>query len=118
MGRKELKLETLTELDGGRVPEAFNQALKRCVADCEDRPGVKDARKVTLEVMLSPNLDDDLEFESVDVKFQIKDTAPTRKTKKYNCNWTRGNQLVFDDMSHEDADQGSLPFDNKENEVD
>lgn len=110
MGRKELKLETLTDLDGGRIPEGFNQALARCVADCEDRPGVKTDRKVILEVTLSPNLDDDLEFESVDVKFQIKDTAPARKSKKYNCNWTRGHQLVFDDMSHEDADQASLPF--------
>lgn len=42
-------LETLRDLDGGRVVEAWNQALVRVARDCEDRPQEKKPRKILLD---------------------------------------------------------------------
>lgn len=36
----ELTLATLASMDGGRIGEAFQLALKRALTDCDDRPGV------------------------------------------------------------------------------
>ena len=110
MGRRELKLSTLEDLDGGRVTEAWQQAVKRVIEDCRDRPGVNKPRKILIEMSVTPVVDEAGEFDNVNTQFQIKDTTPDRKSKKYSMDWTRGNQLVFDDMSTEDINQNSLPF--------
>jgi len=45
MAVKELQLATLADLDGGKIAVAWQQALKRLIADCEDRPGEQAARE-------------------------------------------------------------------------
>jgi hypothetical protein len=45
-----LSLAALKDLDGGRVYEAFDQAMRRVVADCEDRPGERDPYAVRCAV--------------------------------------------------------------------
>ena len=108
---REFRIESLTELDGGRVVEAWNQALKRAIADCEDRPGVTDTRKVMLQLELSPSLDEDGNVESVKGQFQIKDSVPTRKTKKYDFEprfQDGAKVLVFNDLSDDNVHQRTL----------
>jgi hypothetical protein len=46
MALLQLRLETLKNLDFGRPPAAFEQALGDAVRDCCDRPGDKRPRKV------------------------------------------------------------------------
>ncbi len=111
MAVRELRLEELESLDDGRVVAAFNQALKRAARDCEDRPGEEAVRKVTLQCEIKPLMSESGDLEDVEVSFQIKDTVPTRKTKKYTCAYRRlsqGTNLVFNDMSDENPNQHTL----------
>ena len=109
----EFGLETLLELDGGRVVEAWNQALGRVALDCEDRPGVHKPRKVTLELELVPSISDGGHLESVKGSFKVKDSSPVRETKKYDLgvrrqSGSRAPQLVFNDMSDDNVHQRTI----------
>jgi hypothetical protein len=103
----QFSLKTLMELDGGRVVEAWDQAVKRCVADCEDRPAVKKPRKVILELLLEP-LCEQGSLDSVDGAFKVTDSAPKRETKTYNFGVRRGQLLVFNDLSDDDIHQKTI----------
>lgn len=103
-----LDTKALAALDDGRISEAFNQALKRCLLDCKDRPGLKDPRKVALVVTMTPLMaDDSSQLESCDVHFEIHDTVPKRKTKVYNMR-EKGGSLLFNELSPDDHRQSTL----------
>jgi len=108
MAVHELTLSQLDSLDDGRIVVAWQQALKRAVADCEDRPAVGEARKIVLQTEIVPRLDEDGRLSTVGVQFQIKDSAPVRKTKKYDMQPRRGKQLVFNDLSDDNVQQRTL----------
>jgi hypothetical protein len=104
----ELKLENLTHLDGGRIVEALQQALKRAALDCEDRPGESKTRVVNLQFEFAPRIDSDGVFDTVDMKAQVKETFPTRKSRKYNLGYRKGGMLTFNDLSDENFHQKSI----------
>lgn len=52
----QLTLESINDLDDGRVAVAFMQELRRAVTDCMDRPGDTTARSVSLETALSKSV--------------------------------------------------------------
>lgn len=106
MALRKFDLSSLVDLDGGRIREAVEQAVRRCQVDCADRPGVSRARKVLLEIHLVP-VTDDGECTGVNVQFQVKDTAPKRESKVYNMALTPGG-LVVNDLSPEDARQVTM----------
>jgi len=104
-------LDTLQELDGGRVVEAFNQAIRRAVADCDDRPGEQNARKITLSVALVPVIDDSGACDGVDATFDIRDTIPTRKSKRYSFGMKSDGRLYFSTESPDNVAQADFGFD-------
>lgn len=108
MAVHELTLSKLDALDDGRITIAWQQALKRAVADCEDRPAVGEARKVILQTEISPILDEDGQLDTCRVQFQVKESAPVRKTKKYDMDPRRGQILVFNDLSDDNVKQRTL----------
>jgi len=100
-------MEGLAKLDGGRIKVAFEQAMRRCSDDCEDRPATDDARKVVLTAELVPICDDTGAFVSVDVKFHIKDSQPVRRSATFNMKVSKGN-LLFNELSAEDIHQATI----------
>jgi hypothetical protein len=98
-------LGKLRVLDGGRVEEAFAQAVKRCVADCEDRPAEENARKVNLQVEFIPVMDSEGHCEGVSAAFQVKDTIPTRKSRIYSFGVKAGQRLFFSDEDPHNVSQ-------------
>lgn len=104
---REFNLSSITDLDGGRVAEAFDQAVKRAVKDCEDRPGETKPRTVVLQLDLVPVMDESGDVGSVAGAFQVKDTCPTRKSRVYDFSPRRG-MLVFNDLSEDNVDQRTL----------
>jgi len=111
MTLRELTLKSLKELDGGRVNEAFAQAMKRAVADCEDRPDVTDARKVALQCELVPVIGEGgKHLDTVSFRFQVKDTIPTRKSRVYSASVKSGGRLAWSDESPENVSQLGLGF--------
>lgn len=117
MALHELSLGNLLKLDGGRVVEAFDQAVARCIADCKDRPAVAKARKVTLELQLLPAQDDDGDIRDVKSLFLIKDSAPIRQSRVYSLE-IRGSKVAFNDLSTGDARQRTLDQDSDAFETD
>lgn len=107
---KELTLATLAEIDGGRLAIAFAQALKRCAEDCDDRPGEKKARNVSLNVSVTPILDEDGMCDDCDVQVNIADSVPKRKSKAYNCSLRKGGHLMFHPDSLDNHEQHTIEF--------
>jgi hypothetical protein len=98
-------LDSLKELDGGRVAEAFTQAVRRAVADCEDRPTEENARKVTMQLELLPVMGEGGHCEGVQASFQIKDSIPTRKSRIYSFGVKAGQKLFFSDEDPHNVNQ-------------
>lgn len=105
MPMMQLNLENLKDLDDGRVSVAFISELRRVVLDCIDRPGDKNARKVTLEFRVVPQIGEDGQCEGADGDFQIKAVIPQRKSKTYGFNVNKRGDLSFSSTSPEDPDQ-------------
>ena len=102
----ELNLQSLIELDDGRVNESYNLELGRLVADCEDRPGDRNPRKINLELSVIPIIDEDGHLSDVEGRFRITTTLPKRRSKVYTFGVRRGGKLCFHDM---DDDRPLLP---------
>ncbi len=111
MGLQNFNLESLSTIDGGRIKEAFEQLVKRCEGDCKDRPALTTARTIGLVVKFEPVPNDFGDLDSVNVTFDIKESLPKRSSKPYNMRAVPGG-LLFNEMSPEDVDQGTLEFEN------
>lgn len=108
MALVELNLQSLNDLDDGRVATAFIHELKRVVLDCIDRPGDKNLRKVALEFELTPIVADDGSCESADGQFKIKSKVPDRKTKTYSFGVNKRGQLSYSQNSPDNIDQTTI----------
>lgn len=105
---QELTLESLAKMDGGRLGLAFQQALKRVVQDCDDRPGEKKPRSVTIHLAAIPILDEDGLADNCKIQFQIADSVPKRRSKVYDMSLRKGGHLLFNDDSLDSVDQGTF----------
>lgn len=107
---EKFQLSALAEMDGGRINVAFAQALARVVGDCEDRPGEKKSRTITLQVEVTPILDASGVCDDAKVQMVITDSVPKRKTRIYDMALQKGKHgkgphLLFRPDSLDDADQ-------------
>lgn len=98
----QLSLENLPALDLGKVNEAFRAQLARVVQDCMDRPGEQKARKVTLEVTVTPVLQSDGDCTEAKVQMQVVASTPKLRTREYSMGIRRGGGLVFNEDDPED----------------
>ena len=103
-------LAALASIDGGRIAIAFEQALRRVAQDCDDRPGEKKERTVTLSLAVKPVLDPDGLCEDCDVQVAVTDSVPKRKSKIYNMSLRKGGHLLFADESLDDHRQETMDF--------
>lgn len=108
---KKLTLESLAEIDGGRLKIAFEQALKRIIEDCEDRPGVKKARTLNLQLDVLPAPDATGVCDDAKVQATITDNVPKRKTKIWDMSLRKGGHLLFRPDSLDDVEQQAMDFD-------
>lgn len=111
---RELTLTDIAEMDGGRIGVAMAHAINRAADDIYDRPGESKARKIVLEVLLTPECGEDGECENVKMQAQVKDTIPSRKTRLYDLGVRRRNgrtSLVYSDAAPDNHMQPGLPMD-------
>lgn len=106
MTLEKFSLETIAEMDGGRIRAAFQQALQRLEADCKDRPALKKQRELSLVMCMTP-VPEGTDLDSVNVTFKIKESIPKRESKSYNMQVVRGG-LIYNDASLEDVKQMTL----------
>lgn len=108
MARRELKLENLIHIDGGRIAAAFDQAIQRLAMDCADRPGDDRERILTLQVKLKPVMDTDGQYEDAKMQAFLTEKIPHRKSKVIDLQPVRGGRFAFNDLSEDDAKQRTL----------
>lgn len=107
MALEKFTLGSLAEIDNGRIREAFEQAMRRCQFDCEDRPGVDTPRKLNLTMTMVPVQTEDGRLISCNVQFQIKDNLPERKSRAFNMKVDHDG-LLFNELSPGNARQMTL----------
>lgn len=106
MSIKPFTMASLAEFDNGRIAEGFNQAIRRCVTDCDDRPQVKNARIVLLRVEIVPIQGAGGVLDEIKTTFTVADTAPKRQSKPYSMNYRKdrhGGNLIFNESSPDDV---------------
>ena len=112
MPKIEFTLTSIEQLDGGRIAEAFKQALQRIASDLHDRPGCADARKVTLDCTFKPQIDVETgDLDSVKTQFQVKDSLPQRKSKVYDFGANRAGHLYFQELDDDNHRQETISMD-------
>ena len=90
-----LKTSTLSEIRDGMLAQQFDTELVKIHSDCVDRPLLKKARKVTLEITITPTGEDD-PLESVDIDFSVKSTIPATKITRQMKSLKGRNGFGFD----------------------
>ena len=80
MQKEKLSLSTLSQLDDGTVGAVVDAAIAEALADCDDRPYLEKARKITIEVAVSPVLDNG-RLKGVDVATGVKLAKPPQAAR-------------------------------------
>lgn len=111
---EKFSLKSLSTIDGERIALAFEQALRRVVQDCEDRPGEKKERTVSLTLAVKPVLDSDGVCDDCNIQVLVSDNVPKRKSKVYNMSVRKGGHLVFNNESLDNVEQSTMDFDSDE----
>lgn len=107
---EKFSLKSLSTIDGERIAIAFEQALRRVVQDCEDRPGEKKERTVSLTLAVKPRLDAEGLCDDCNIQILVSDSVPKRKSKVYNMAVRKGGHLVYNDESLDNVAQDTMDF--------
>jgi hypothetical protein len=106
MAIKPFTLAALPEFDNGLIAAGFDQAVRRCVEDCDDRAHVKTARIVILRVSIMPIQGAGGVLDEIKTTFTVSDSAPKRETKPYSMKYRKdrhGGNLIFNEDSPADV---------------
>lgn len=108
MALRELNLDGMTDFAGGSVEAIFNRHVQRAIADCEDRPGEKKPRKVTLTANIMPVILQEGGITDVAVDCEVTCAIPKHISKTVDCRVKVGGRAIFNDMSEDDVDQMTI----------
>lgn len=99
------------ELDGGKVQESVNIALRHVMESCANLPWVKKARELTIRVRLTPVASDN-ELDSVQVVVTVDHKTPCRQSSVTCMGVSRDGRTItglsYDDLSRGDAHQQTM----------
>ncbi|HMQ20993.1 MAG TPA: hypothetical protein PKE00_00790 [Planctomycetota bacterium] len=108
MAYEKFSMGTLLAIDGGRIREAFEMTLAQCEQDMADRPGVKAARKVTLTITLTPDVDEEGNLCAATVGFDVTLSMPKRKSRDYAMRAEPNRGLWFNEYAPENPNQRTV----------
>ena len=111
MGLMRLSLESIKQLDGGAAMETFQTAVQRAVKDCIDRPGDKRARKVILQLAITPVstvTGNTIDCDGAKGLFQCKVKIPDWETREVDFGVQNSGDLIFNPDSPRDHKQMTL----------
>ena len=109
---KQLCLGDLALVADGKLAAAVAIHLRKVTDDCQDRPGSDAARKVTIDFFITPSIDPDTgQCDDVNIEFEVGSKVPKHRTRPVNMKIrksSQGPQLLFNDLSPDNADQRTL----------
>jgi len=111
MPQKMLTLDSVMEIENGKVSAALDHELAQAVRDVVDRPADKTKRTVTLVIELAPVLDRDLAtLKHIEATFKMFHRTPKRRSVEYPMLATKSGELFFQPHSPFDPRQHELPY--------
>lgn len=108
MGKMKLGLDTLNQIDMGKIKAAFDHELKHVVKDALDRPGDSTPRVVQLSMSVVPDVDSQGVAETVTCEFNVKSKVPPRRSKKYQLQASANGTVMVNPESPDNIHQGTL----------
>jgi hypothetical protein len=105
---REFNLQNLAHVSGGRIEAIFKRHIQRALLDCEDRPGDKTKRKVTIDVLISPVVLQDGAVTDANIECEVSSKIPKHISPTINCALKAGGRAVFNDMCEADVDQRTI----------
>lgn len=108
-----LGYKSIGDMENGKIGVAFDNELKRVVADLNDRPGLKKPRKVMIQITFLPVGDQGV-VDSVNFGVQIKSNVPEKKSKVYSAGLNGVDTLVVNEDSPDNWRQGTLNLNTNE----
>lgn len=105
---REFNLANLAYVSDGRINAIVKRHIERAILDCEDRPGDKKPRKVTLDLLVTPVVLQDGAVTDVNIEVEVSSRIPKHISPTINCMIKHGGKAVFNDMSESDVDQRTL----------
>lgn len=105
---RSVTLENLQHIADGSVSMAFQRHIARAVEDCEDRPGDKKSRKVTLELEIVPVQLQDGSVTEVSMEAKVKSSVPAHVSRPIECKVKQGGKAVFNDLSQDNPNQMTI----------
>ena len=103
-----LTLDTLAELDNGKVALLFQAALSRIQEDLRDRPADTTARKLTVTVNAKPGEVSPLGLQTTQIEVEVKAAVPVHRTRAYQCNVGEKGGMLFNVESPDDPNQMTI----------
>ncbi|TWT48208.1 hypothetical protein KOR42_39980 [Thalassoglobus neptunius] len=123
MPAKRLTLKTLHEFDGGTTAVMFDRIMTRIHDDIVQRPFLKNARKLNLEISTKPVVTEG-ELEGIEVTMQVNASIPKEATRTNKCQplngGSHGRGMFFDPDSRHCVIAPNQPglFQAEQNEAD
>jgi hypothetical protein len=114
MAIKQVTFADLVAMDDGVLAVAIDAALRRAAEDCEDRPGVKRARKITLNLEVLPVLDEDGIAEEVKYSFVMNERLPNRSSKEYTFGLRKNGVMSYNPEALDNHNQHTFDFEDKD----
>jgi len=99
----------LDQIHEGRVGRLVKQQLGRLAADCYDRPADKSPRKLVIELLLRPVIDQKGNLHKVKLEAQVRAKVPTYVSPEYDLAVADGARgFLFNPADPTDLDARSL----------
>lgn len=98
-----MTLMSLATMDRAKLDNAFAIALEQVTYDCELRKGEDKKRTIDIKVSFTPVVGQDGDLLKIDVKWQVKTSAPALASRMYEA-FANQKQLMFDDLNPESGD--------------
>lgn len=79
---RQLNARTIADLNDGTVGEMINEIIRQALEDCDDRPALKTARKLTIELSFKPVLDESSRaLHGVEITPKITSKVPSHEAR-------------------------------------
>ena len=98
-------LAAIAAMQGGAVDERFIRLFRLAVQDCDDRPGETKARKITLQVELTPVPQGHGHAPHVEISAGLKSAIPDYRSAPTEAKVMHGGDAVFNDLAPDNPDQ-------------
>lgn len=108
MALKEFTAQSITEIDDGRIAEAIQIELNKAREDCQDRPLVRKARKVNLQILLTPSPDDHGDVEGLKIGFKVNSVMPPKESREISVGFQGINRMIWNDMAPDNVNQRTI----------